>query len=112
MLVILRHVSTHLLSHPQALLNLRLLTVTYYMIARLRSHGLYNNCLTHRSCIKTHNDRTVWQLQPQQQVVRHLSKPEDISAQRDGLPKSENIQGNYKRNTHIQCCTETILLMI
>jgi hypothetical protein len=37
MLVILRHVSTHLPSHPQALLNLRLFTVTY-MIAVLRSH--------------------------------------------------------------------------
>jgi hypothetical protein len=38
MLIILRHVSTHLPSHPQALLNLRLFTVKYYMIARLRSH--------------------------------------------------------------------------
>jgi hypothetical protein len=36
----LRHVSTHLLSHPQTLLNLRLFTVKYYMIARLRSHWL------------------------------------------------------------------------
>jgi hypothetical protein len=40
-LSLLRHVSTHLPSHPQALLNLRLFTVKYYMIARLRSH----NCL-------------------------------------------------------------------
>jgi hypothetical protein len=45
MLVILRHVSTHLLSLRQALLNLRLFTVKYYMIACLRSHQLYNNCL-------------------------------------------------------------------
>jgi hypothetical protein len=40
MLVILRHVSTHLPSHPWALLNLRLFTVKYYMIEHLRSHRL------------------------------------------------------------------------
>jgi hypothetical protein len=40
MLVILRNVSTHLASHPQALLNLRLFTVKYYMIARLRAHRI------------------------------------------------------------------------
>jgi hypothetical protein len=45
MLVILRHVSTHFSSHPQALLNLRLFTVKYYMIARLRSHRFYDSCL-------------------------------------------------------------------
>jgi hypothetical protein len=38
--VILRHVSTHLPSHPQALLNLRLFTVKYYTIPHLRSHWL------------------------------------------------------------------------
>jgi hypothetical protein len=41
----LLHVSTHLRSHPQALLNFRLFTVQYYMIARLRSYRLYNTCL-------------------------------------------------------------------
>jgi hypothetical protein len=40
LLIILRHVSTHLPSHPQPLLNLRLFTLKYYMIARLRSHRL------------------------------------------------------------------------
>jgi hypothetical protein len=37
---ILRHVFTHLTSHPQALLNLRLFTVKHYMIECLRSHRL------------------------------------------------------------------------
>jgi hypothetical protein len=46
MLVILRHVSTHLPSHPQALLNLRLFTVKYYMIARLRPHRRIVTVLT------------------------------------------------------------------
>jgi hypothetical protein len=40
MLVILRHDSTHLSSHPYTLLNLRLFTVKYCMIARLRYHWL------------------------------------------------------------------------
>jgi hypothetical protein len=40
MLVILRQVSIHLHSHPQALLNLGLFIVKYYMTARLRSHRL------------------------------------------------------------------------